>query len=238
MTDWLIDPTDSLERQNEKLRQITEVLMRRVEQDTDKTGVAYRQFERAALLEDQVRQRTSDLEHALDLLNESNARLAEANRAAERARSDLASAIETIQEGFALFNTQDELVMCNSRFGMHMLDLQAELAPGLKFTRYVELVSRSRYLALPDGLTPEDWAERRMRRHQDDHVMFNVRMVRDRWVQVSEHRTTDGGTVIMQTDVTDIMRLEREERDKLLDGQSKMIRATLDHLNQIGRAHV
>ncbi|URF50143.1 PAS-domain containing protein [Dinoroseobacter shibae] len=232
MTDWLIDPNDTLEQQNAKLRQITGVLMRRVEQDTDRTGVAYRQFERAALLEDQVRQRTADLEHALDLLNESNARLAEANRAAESARADLSSAIETIQEGFALFNARDELVMCNSRFGMHMLDLQTELTPGLSFARYVELVSRSKYLALPEGVGSADWAARRLKRHQDNHVIFNVRMVRDRWVQVSEHRTHDGGTVIMQTDVTDIMRLEREERDKLLDGQSKMLRATLDHLNQ------
>lgn len=232
MTDWLIDPSDTLEQQNAKLRQITDVLMRRVEQDTDRTGAAYRQFERAALLEDQVRQRTADLEHALDLLNESNARLAEANRAAESARADLSSAIETIQEGFALFNAQDELVMCNSRFGMHMLDLQVELTPGLTFERYVDLVSRSRYLALPEDQSSNVWAERRLKRHQDNHVMFNVRMVRDRWVQVSEHRTHDGGTVIMQTDVTDIMRLEREERDKLLDDQSRMIRATLDHLNQ------
>ncbi|MEM8582120.1 MAG: PAS-domain containing protein [Pseudomonadota bacterium] len=232
MTKWLIDPNDSLERQNEKLRQITEVLMRRVEQDTDRTGAAYAQFERAALLEDQVRQRTSDLEHALDLLNESNARLADANRAAETARSDLSNAIETIQEGFALFNSDDTLVMCNSRFGMHMIDLQGALQPGLRFEEYVRLVSKSRFLALPDDMTTEEWAARRMRRHADNHVMFNVRMVRDRWVQISEHRTRDGGTVILQTDVTDIMRLEREERDKLLDGQARMIRATLDHLNQ------
>ncbi|WP_425091303.1 PAS-domain containing protein [Tropicimonas sp. S265A] len=232
MTNWLIDPSDSLERQNEKLRQITEVLMQRVEQDTDRTGAAYAQFERAALLEDQVRQRTADLEHALDLLNESNARLAEANRAAETARSDLSNAIETVQEGFALFNSDDELVMCNSRFGMHMIDLQDALRPGLTFEAYVELVSQSRFLAMPDGMTSEEWATRRLQRHADNHVMFNVRMVRDRWVQVSEHRTRDGGTVILQTDVTDIMRLEREERDKLLDGQARMIRATLDHLNQ------
>jgi signal transduction histidine kinase/ActR/RegA family two-component response regulator len=232
MTNWLIDPSDSLERQNAKLRQITEVLMRRVEQDTDRTGAAYAQFERAALLEDQVRQRTADLEHALDLLNDSNARLAEANRAAETARSDLSNAIETIQEGFALFNADEELVMCNSRFGMHMIDLQDALRPGLRFREYVERVSASRFLALPDNMTPDEWAERRLKQHEDNHVMFNVRMVRDRWVQISEHRTRDGGTVILQTDVTDIMRLEREERDKLLDGQARMIRATLDHLNQ------
>ena len=232
MTHSLINPEDSLERQNEKLLQISEVLMRRVEQDTDKSGAAYALFERAALLEDQVRQRTQDLEHALDLLNDSNARLAEANRETEAARADLANAIETVQEGFALFDADDLLVMCNTRFGMPMLDLQGELVPGLAFEAYVQMVSKSRYLALPEGVTPEEWARRRLKRHTDNHVIFNVRMVGDRWVQVSEHRTPDGGTVILQTDVTDIVRLEREERGKLLDDQARMIRATLDHINQ------
>ncbi|MBV6638776.1 MAG: hybrid sensor histidine kinase/response regulator, partial [Mameliella sp.] len=76
MTHYLINPNDPLERQNEKLLRISEALMRRVEQDTDQSGAAYAQFERAAMLEDQVRQRTRDLEYTLDLLNQSNAALA------------------------------------------------------------------------------------------------------------------------------------------------------------------
>ena len=232
MTRALLDPADPPERQIEKLLTIAGALMRRVEQATDDGGAAYAQFQRAAMLEDQVRDRTRDLEHALDLLNESNARLAEANRATEAARQNLASAIETIQEGFALFDPQDVLVLSNSRFGMHMEDLRPLLRPGLQFDRYVDLASRSRFLALPAGEAPEDWAIRRKRRHQDRHVMFNVRMTGDRWVQVSEHRTQDGGTVILQTDVTDIIRAERQERGKLLDDQARMIRATLDHIHQ------
>lgn len=228
----LVNPADPPARQHEKLLQIAEVLMRRVEQATDQSGAAYAQFQRAAMLEDQVRQRTQDLERALDLLNQSNARLAEANRATEAARQNLANAIETVQEGFALFDAQDVLVMCNSRFGMHMLDLREHLKPGLGFAAYVDLVSRSRYLELPEGETPEDWAVRRKRRHQDRHSIFNVRMLWDRWVQVSEHRTRDGGTVILQTDVTEIIRTERIERGKMLDDQARIIRATLDHIDQ------
>lgn len=232
MIEALINPADSADRQREKLLHIVQVLMRRVEQDTDDGGLAYAQFQRAAMLEDQVRDRTRDLERALDLLNEANARLAEANRETEAARQNLANAIETVQEGFALFDAQDVLVMCNSRFGMHMMDVHPHLKPGLTFGEYVDLVSRSRFLQLPEGETPELWALRRRRRHQDRHVIFNVRMVWDRWVQVSEHRTADGGTVILQTDVTDIIRMERQERGKLLDDQARMIRATLDHINQ------
>ncbi len=232
MSHSLIDPRDTLERQNEKLLKISETLMRRVEQSTDASGAAYTQFQRAVLLEEEVRARTRDLERALDLLNESNARLAVANRETEAARSDLANAIETIQEGFALFNPDEKLVLCNSRFGMHMPDLRDALKPGLSFTEYVRRVSQSHFLSLPDSERPEDWLKRRLGRHKDDHVIFNVRMIWNRWVQVSEHRTGDGGTVILQTDVTDIMRLERQERDRMLDDQARLIRATLEHLDQ------
>ncbi|SDD18862.1 PAS-domain containing protein [Ruegeria marina] len=228
----LLNPNDSAERQIEKLVKINGALMRRVEQATDVSGAAYAQFERAALLEEEVRNRTRDLEHALDLLNESNARLAEANRATEEARSNLANAIETVQEGFALFDPDEHLVMCNSRFGLHMPDIRDRFRPGITFRQYVDLVSGSQYLSLPENMNPADWAARRMKRHQDDHVIFNVRMVGSRWVQVSEHRTPDGGTVILQTDVSDIMRLERQERERMLDDQARLVRATLEHLDQ------
>ncbi len=228
----LINETDSLERQNQKLQKIVEALMRRVEQDTEDSGAAYAQFQRAAMLEEVVRSRTAELEQALDLLNDSNAKLAHANAETEAARANLANAIETVQEGFALFNSDEELVMCNSRFGKHMRDVHHLFKPGLKFAEYVSIVSTSPYLSLPDGETPESWAAYRMERHKDDSVVFNARMAGRRWLQVSEHRTPDNGTVVLQTDVTDIMRLERQERERLLDDQARLIRATLEHLNQ------
>lgn len=231
MPDTFIDPTDSLERQNEKLIKISAALMRRVEQDSEHLGVAYAQFERAALLEDQVRQRTRDLEHALDLLNVSNAALVDARQAAETAYSNMSNAIEAVEEGFALFDAEEKLVMRNSRFGLHMPDIQSRIQPGLRFVDYVDLVSQSRFIEL-GGVDPSDWATMRMRLHRDPHVTFNVCLMQDRWLQVSEHRTPDRGTVVLQTDVTDLMRIERLERGRLRDNQAKMLRATLDHLNQ------
>ena len=228
----LINPADAPERQIEKLLKINAALMRRVEQNTDDSGAAYAQFQRAALLEGEVLRRTRDLEEALDLLNTSNARLAEANRETETARRNLANAIETVQEGFALFDASETLVMCNSRFGLHMPDIRPMMKPGLRFADYVRTISNSAFLSLPEGETPEDWARRRMARHAEASVIFNVRMTGKRWVQVSEHRTEGGGTVILQTDVTDIMRLERRERERLLDDQARLIRATLEHMKQ------
>jgi len=232
MTDTILNPADPPARQIEKLLAISRVLMRRVEQITDDGGAAYAQFQRAAMLEDQVRMRTRELERALDLLNASNAALEDANRDSARARQNLADAIETVQEGFALFGPDDVLVMCNSRFCVHLADVRPHLVPGLTFAGYVDLVSRSADLEMPEGETAELWAVNRLRGHMDQHVIFNARMRWDHWVQVSEHRTADGGTVVLQTDVTDLIRLERQELGRLLDDQERLVRATLDHINQ------
>lgn len=228
----LVNPADSLERQNEKLLRIAAALMRRVEKQQDPSGLAYAQFERAALLEDQVRARTRDLERALDLLHDSNLQLEQASAETEAARANLADAIEAVSEGFALFDGADRLVLSNSRFCRDMCDIVDQVRPGLTFDAYVDLVSQSAHLALPAGESRTAWAARRKVLHSDSTAMFNVRLSQDLWLQVSERRTASKGTVVLQTDVTDLIRLERRERDRLQNRQARLIAATLEHLNQ------
>ena len=228
----LLHPDDPLERQRDKLMNICSALMRRVEQAPDDRSNAYAQFERAALLDAEVRQRTADLEKALDLLNQSNARLAEANREIETARSNLNEAIESVDEGFALFDADDNLVLKNSRFCKDMPDIRDRIVTGMAFVDFVDLVSRSESMALSPDTTPGKWAKRRLRHHREQRVVFNIALADDHWMQVSEHRTHEGGTVILQTDVTEIMREQRRERAQLVDNQARMLRATLDHLAQ------
>lgn len=228
----LINPADSLERQNEKLIKISQALMRKVEQNTEQSGFAYRQFERAALLETELKQRTLELERTLGLLHESNALLENAKVEAETLWFNLTEAIETINEGFALFDENDRLVLFNRRFCRDLKDVESELCAGLSFEDYVRAISQSRYLALPAGQSRADWAELRQGKHREEHVIFNVSLAGDLWLQVSEHRTSRNGTVILQTDVTDIIRMERLERDKMRHREAVKLQATLDHLKQ------
>lgn len=224
ISDHLIDPAAPAAANVEKLLVIAEALMRNAEQDRGDRSAAFEEFRRAAVLEDRVRQRTRDLETALKLLNEANA-------ATERARRDLSQAIEAIEEGFALFDKAGALVMHNSRFCRHLPDIVAQVRPGILLPDYIRLCSTSAHLALPAGMTPADWQAERLARHRQRQV-FNVGLSGDRWLQVSEQHISDGGTVILQTDVTPIIRAERSERGRLLDDQARMIRATLEHLNQ------
>lgn len=79
------DESRRLARENEKLRKINEVLMRRVERSMDMQGNDFALFETAILLESKVRERTAALEHAMRELQASNHALAEAKSEAEQA---------------------------------------------------------------------------------------------------------------------------------------------------------
>lgn len=232
MTHDLLNAADPPERKLAKLTAICAALMNRVEAQTDADGTAYAQFERAVVLEEEVRRRTSELETALRLLNESNQRLSEANTLIERERRDVESALETVQEGFALFDQDDRLKLFNTRFCWGLQDVRERLRPGMGFADYIRRASESAHLRLPRGQSRDEWCAARMDNHGQTHANLTIGLTGDHWLQISEHRTANGGTAIIQTDVTDLIRAERAARDNLLDNQSQVLRAALDHLEQ------
>lgn len=223
-SDSLIDPTLSDAEQIARLLDVTDALIRHAEQDHGAAAGVFERFRRAAGLEELVRQRTHDLEATLHQLSEAKA-------GAERARRDLGQAIEAVEMGFAMFDMRGRLVMHNSRFCRDLSDIRPFIVPGLGFEDYVALISLSKALVLPPGMTPAGWMRHRMQHHREGQRL-NVELVGDVWLQVSEQRTADHGIVILQTDITDTIRAERQERRKLLDQQGRVIHATLEHINQ------
>lgn len=219
------------EEENIRLRAIVTALMDRAEraQSASKpTG----QIQHVVALESQIRSRTRDLAETLDKLRIANARLARAERDAVGARNSLTDALEAMREGFALFDADGALAMWNSRFCAGLPDLRKRIGAGLHFRDYVRLVSESAYLNVPKGSARAQWVAQRLESHQRRNVNFVVPLVDDQWLQVSEQRMPSGGTAVTQTDVTAMVRAERDERAKLLDEQARMVRATLDHIEQ------
>ncbi|MFZ1426000.1 MAG: hybrid sensor histidine kinase/response regulator [Geminicoccaceae bacterium] len=74
-----------LAHENEKLRKIRDVLVRRVERSMDLQGSEFALFERATLLEAEVRKRTTQVEQAMAELQRSNRALEEAKARADEA---------------------------------------------------------------------------------------------------------------------------------------------------------
>lgn len=114
------DPDESeaaaLREEIRKLRKINAALMDRVERSSDMSTNAFSMFETAISLETLVRDRTSQLEDALGKLAHAIADLGEAHRTADAAQARLRDAIGSINEGFALFDADDKLVLFNEAY--------------------------------------------------------------------------------------------------------------------------
>lgn len=231
MLEDLVDPALPMAEQNARLRAILAALMDRAERG-QMPSRPMGQLSHVVALEQQVRARTRDLAETLDKLRMTHARLSQAERDAVSARNSLVDALEAMGEGFAMFDARDCLTLWNSQFCAALPDIRAQLSAGLPFRDYVRMVSDSDEIDLTTATERRDWALKRLQSHTRRNANFTVPLAGDHWLQVSEQRMISGGTAVIQTDVTAMVRTGRLEREKLLDEQAQMVRATLDHIDQ------
>lgn len=215
-----------------KLEKINRALMARVEKSMDFSGGAFSLFQTAILLEGKVKARTSDLEQTLDNLSEAYASLKDARDQAETAKQNLTAAIDAVSEGFALFDSDERLVMCNVPFRELMLDMSEYLVAGARFEEIAANFSRSAHLHLAMGQSQDSWKAQRLNHFRAPYASFTQSFSGDRWVQVSNKRMASGATVIFQTDITDTVRSERVKHERELDEQSKLLQTTIDYMPQ------
>ncbi len=199
-----------LERENWKLRRINKALMDRVERSMDYHGNAFSLFQTAIVLESRVRERTQQLEETLRKLEASNSELASAKELAETAQTRLAEAIESVNEGFALFDDDDRLVMCNRTYLSLWPAIAEMIRPGISFGEIARLAA-ARGSVLSDNSGPDRWVRDRVAQHTGADGTHVHALADGRWIQINERRTRDGGIVGIYTDITDVK--ERDARD-------------------------
>ena len=140
----------------------------------------------------------------------SETRRAERARArANEARANLVEAIGSIDEGFALYDRSDRVVLCNERFrelfGPGVLSLEGRLLADL----------------LESGSPPEastagrGWRSRYQAYHKNPVGVLNLTTGDGAALQVAERRTSDGGRVAIFTDVSELKRHQRELSEAL-----------------------
>lgn len=227
----LDDRLAALERENAKLRRINAALMGRVERSTDLQGNAFSVFETAITLEGKVRERTADLERVADELASSNAALGQARDAADSARRRLGDAIESINEGFAIFDADDRLVLCNQTYLSLWPDVADLIVPGVRFEDIAGAIGGSG-ASLGAMIAPDRWVSERVAQHRVAGGGHVIALADGRWIQVNERRTSEGGVVGVYTDITDIRAEDARERARELAERATVLQGTLDAIPQ------
>lgn len=135
------------------------------------------------------------------------AELRQSNGELEEARTVLADALEAIDEGFVVWDSEDRLVICNESYRALFGANVRFVVPGARFADLMRKQLESG--ALRGAVTrSRDWLEQRVSRHRDPQGPFEDEYSDGTWVRVAETRTSTGYTVGICTEISQIKRRE------------------------------
>lgn len=165
-----------------------------------------------------------------------------ARRDAHDARARLIDAIDALPDGFVFFDADDRLVLCNQRYRDIYPESALAMVPGATFEQILRHgLAHGQYPAAKGD--PDGWLADRLRAHQACGRAIVQELPGNRWLQIQERRTHDGGIVGFRSDVTDLVwrkqeltRVNRElalsarelaERERLLSGSLRRFELAL-----------
>ena len=133
-----------------------------------------------------------------------------------RVRSDLrqaeyrlALALETVTDGFAIYDSKFRLVTANSAF-MAVFDGMDEVGPGAHI-RDILRIGLEEGVFDPDEEQPDIWVEGLIQRWRMPEIEPRaIRLWNGRHIRLVDKRGTDGGVVQLALDITDTIRRERQ----------------------------
>jgi class 3 adenylate cyclase/phosphoglycerate-specific signal transduction histidine kinase len=129
-------------------------------------------------------------------------------------RRRLTDAIESISEGFSLYDADDRLVVCNSTYsGLLYPGIEDVVTPGVSFETIIRKAAERGLIGDAEGRIDE-WVAERLARHRNPGEAHIQRRSDGRWILISERKTDDGGTVAVYADITELKQREEELAEK------------------------
>jgi PAS domain S-box-containing protein len=158
-----------------------------------------------------------------DISEEKRVRDALRNSEAEasRAKQQLLDAIEAIRDGFSLFDADERLVVCNSVYKDWYPGVGSHMRPGMSFEDLLRLRLEHRIGKRErNAEEKESYVRERLERFRNPGWVIEDLRSDGRWMRLSHQRISNGGTVSVRTDITDIKERESEAsraRQQLMD---------------------
>jgi signal transduction histidine kinase/DNA-binding response OmpR family regulator/PAS domain-containing protein len=151
------------------------------------------------------------LERSLEL---SSKELSDVHDRAMKAHQRFIDAIESTSEGFAFFDAEDRLELCNTRYKELLYSgTDIRIASGIKFEAIIRRAVARGFIH-EAGDDPESYVQKRLARHRDPGPPILMQRADGRWILIAERRVSGGGTVAVYSDITELKRVEESLREK------------------------
>ena len=158
--------------------------------------------------------------------------IVEARSRAERAEELLRDAVESISEGFVIYDAEDRLALCNEAFLRLYPRNRDVLVPGTRFEEILrDGIARGLYA---DAIgREEEWFAERMESHLHPPGPIEARHSNGRWLLICERPMRGGGIAGLRIDISALKAVqlqlrENEERLNRAQRQARMGSDTRD----------
>ena len=121
----------------------------------------------------------------------------------------LTEAIEAISEGFSLYDAEDKLIICNSRYKNLFASHADVMEPGTPFQTIIQTAVERGLIDRGDR-DNDAWIAERLSKHKEVSSTHIQHRSDGRWVHVNERRTADGGVVAIYADISELKQREAE----------------------------
>jgi PAS domain S-box-containing protein len=120
----------------------------------------------------------------------------------------LRDAIESISEGFVIYDADDRIVLCNDAYRALYPYSADMMIPGARFEDILRSSARFNRNVNARG-REEEWLAERIHQHHNPHEPFESQLEDGRWLLISERRTSSGGTAGLRVDITALKRVQQ-----------------------------
>lgn len=130
----------------------------------------------------------------------------------EQARTWMLSAVNSMSDGFALYDAVDRIVLCNQVYAAMLFGFPTEVSMvGMHAEDVIRRqIDQGQPVPAEYAGNIEQWVTDRLDLHRRADGQPHVQEMRGgRWVQSIRHRTPDGGVVVLRSDITAFKDTER-----------------------------
>ncbi len=135
-----------------------------------------------------------------------------ASSLARESHARMIEAIESVPQWFALFDSNDRLVICNRKYREVVSGVVNEVQLGDSFESIIRRIAERGDVPAAIG-DVESWVQKRLDMHRNPQGPYIQYRSSGEWLQIHERKTHDGGIVAIATDITALKRAEQAAED-------------------------
>ena len=114
-------------------------------------------------------------------------------------------AVDAMPDGLGFYDSKDRLVLWNARYAEVNPELEPHLVVGLTFREALRIgIDEGRYQEAAGR--EEEWLNERMQARRQLSSNSEQQVAGGRWLRIQDRRTSEGGTVTVCNDITDLKR--------------------------------